>query len=73
MGICVCLRVACNFIFCAICNSIEHFHYLKLSRYDHKSDVWALGIVLYELMCLKHPFNANNMQGLLQKVKYYQP
>jgi NIMA (never in mitosis gene a)-related kinase len=28
--------------------------------YNHKSDVWALGVVLYELCTLKHPFDAQN-------------
>ena len=31
------------------------------TAYDSKSDVWALGVVLYELMALKHPFTANGM------------
>lgn len=28
--------------------------------YNEKSDVWALGCVLYELCTFKHPFEANN-------------
>ena len=28
--------------------------------YNEKSDVWALGCVLYELSTHKHPFDANN-------------
>ncbi|KAG5483391.1 hypothetical protein LSCM1_04939 [Leishmania martiniquensis] len=36
--------------------------------YDHRSDVWALGVVLYELLTLKHPFNAKDMKGLLQRI-----
>ena len=28
--------------------------------YNHKSDVWSLGCVLYELCTFKHPFEANN-------------
>ncbi|KPA77376.1 putative protein kinase [Leptomonas pyrrhocoris] len=34
--------------------------------YDHRSDVWALGVVLYEVMTMNHPFNAKDMKGLLQ-------
>lgn len=44
--------------------------------YDHMSDVWALGVVLYELMTLKHPFNANDMKSLMHrilKVQYEPP
>jgi serine/threonine protein kinase len=33
--------------------------------YDHRSDVWALGVVLYEVMSSNHPFNAKDMKGLL--------
>lgn len=36
--------------------------------YDHRSDVWALGVVLYEMMTLRHPFNATDMKGLLQRI-----
>eukprot|EP00744_Colponema_vietnamica_P008063 GILI01011526.1.p1 GENE.GILI01011526.1~~GILI01011526.1.p1 ORF type:complete len:529 (+),score=93.61 GILI01011526.1:80-1666(+) len=36
--------------------------------YDHMSDVWALGIVLYELMALRHPFNANDMKSLMHRI-----
>jgi serine/threonine protein kinase len=44
--------------------------------YDHMSDVWALGVVLYEMMALKHPFNANDMKSLMHrilKVQYEPP
>lgn len=36
--------------------------------YDHRSDVWAAGVVLYELLTLKHPFNASDMKGLMQRI-----
>lgn len=36
--------------------------------YDHRSDVWAVGVVLYELLTLKHPFNASDMKGLMQRI-----
>ena len=39
------------------------------------SDIWALGVVLYELMALTHPFNATDMKGLMYKIMrvIYQP
>lgn len=36
--------------------------------YNHKSDVWALGCVLYELCTLRHAFEANSMKGLIGKI-----
>jgi serine/threonine protein kinase len=36
--------------------------------YDHMSDVWALGVVLYEAMSLRHPFNANDMKSLMHRI-----
>ena len=37
--------------------------------YDHRSDMWALGCLLYELAMLAPPFLANDMNGLSHKVK----
>ena len=36
--------------------------------YNVKSDVWALGCVLYELCTLKHPFDAINQGALILKI-----
>mmetsp|Transcript_134984 Transcript_134984/g.305533 ORF Transcript_134984/g.305533 Transcript_134984/m.305533 type:complete len:600 (+) Transcript_134984:80-1879(+) len=36
--------------------------------YTFKSDVWALGCVLYELCMLKHAFAASNLLGLVYKI-----
>jgi NIMA (never in mitosis gene a)-related kinase len=36
--------------------------------YTFKSDVWALGCVLYEMCTLKHAFSASNLLGLVYKI-----
>jgi NIMA (never in mitosis gene a)-related kinase len=36
--------------------------------YNEKSDVWALGCVLYEMCTQKHPFEANNQAALILKI-----
>ena len=38
--------------------------------YNEKSDVWALGVILYELCTFKHPFNAKSQAALIKKIAY---
>ena len=37
-------------------------------RYNNKSDIWAMGCVLYEMTTMKHAFDAANMRGLVLKI-----
>lgn len=36
--------------------------------YNEKSDIWALGCLLYELCTFKHPFEATNQASLILKI-----
>lgn len=36
--------------------------------YNHKSDVWSLGCILYELCTLKHAFDAQSLKLLVLKI-----
>ena len=41
--------------------------------YNDKSDVWALGCILYELCTYKHPFNAKSQGALILKILKDEP
>ncbi len=36
--------------------------------YDESSDIWSIGVVLYEMLTLSPPFKAKNIAGLRKKV-----
>jgi len=40
----------------------------KNKPYGYKSDVWALGCVLYEMCNLRHAFDAQTINGLAVKI-----
>jgi len=40
---------------------------------DARTDVYALGVMLYQMLCGRLPFDADNLMGLLTKHVYEQP
>ncbi|KAF2178502.1 Serine/threonine-protein kinase atg1 [Zopfia rhizophila CBS 207.26] len=42
---------------------------LRYEKYDAKADLWSVGTVLYEMMCARPPFRANNHVELLRKIE----
>eukprot|EP00760_Papus_ankaliazontas_P035087 PhM_4_TR7613/c0_g1_i1/m.33271/K08857/NEK1_4_5; NIMA (never in mitosis gene a)-related kinase 1/4/5 len=36
--------------------------------YNNKSDVWAIGVVLFEMITLRRPFNARGLKELMKKI-----
>ncbi|KAF1950720.1 kinase-like protein [Byssothecium circinans] len=42
---------------------------LRYEKYDAKADLWSVGTVLYEMVCARPPFRANNHVELLKKIE----
>ena len=46
---------------------------IKKQAYDHRSDIFSLGVVMYNMTALEVPFNDKNIEGLMSKILYKQP
>ena len=46
---------------------------IKKESYDHRSDVFSLGVVMYHMTTLEVPFYDNNLEGLMNKILYNNP
>ena len=37
-------------------------------NYDAKSDIWSLGCILYEMVCLQRTFEGTNFPAIVHKI-----
>lgn len=46
---------------------------IKNESYDQRSDIWALGVALYHMVCLEPPFQEDSLQALFKSILYKNP
>ena len=46
---------------------------LKNQKYNIKSDIWSLGIIMYEIVMKNHPFKSNNITDLIYRIQNDKP
>ena len=42
---------------------------LKIGEYTEKSDIWSLGVIIYEILHKKHPYPSNSQGELIKNIK----
>ncbi|MBL8732386.1 MAG: protein kinase [Planctomycetes bacterium] len=45
----------------------------KRVEVDHRADIWALGVILYELLTLTRPFDGKNLQQVVYEICFKEP
>jgi serine/threonine protein kinase len=45
----------------------------RVQETDHRADIWALGVILYELLTLQRPFNQKSHRSLLLQISESDP
>jgi WD40 repeat protein len=45
----------------------------KRVEVDHRSDLWALGVILYEMLTLRRPFDGKNLQQIVYEICFKEP
>ena len=42
---------------------------MKNKKYNHKSDLWSIGVIFFEMLTGKPPFKAKNIYELIRVIE----